>query len=183
MHQNHWNSKTLVCSDDLPHKKWYKHLSYLFRFRLYKGSECMLVSMCYLHWQTKKTVLDVSLERNKTDSKGETHLKSHPALWFHLWVKQPLPVCLFCCVSPSKHCHESVTPFCSSSRFFPSLPPFFFLSSPSSAFGSPRRSPPFRLPRTCCGRVDDTKGRTRASFPDKRVQPGVQQRKTTSLFP
>lgn len=122
MHQNHLDSKTLVCGDDLPHKKWYKHLSYLFRFRLQKGSKCMLVSMCYLHWQTKKTVLKVSLERNKTDSKGETHLKPHPALWFHLWVKQPLPVCLFCCVFPSKHCHESLPSFSSSSLPFPSLP-------------------------------------------------------------
>lgn len=142
----------------------------------------MLVSTCYLHWRTKKTVLEVSLERNKSDSKGGTHLKSHSALWFHLWVKQPLPVCLFCCVSPSKHCHESPPPLLFPLLLFSSL--LLLLSFlPVLCFWISTSLTSFPAARTCCGRGDETKRRTRASFPDRRVQPGVQQRKAASLFP
>lgn len=147
----------------------------------------MLVSMCYLHWQTKKTVLEVSLERNQTDSKertlkpiqhcGSTSGSSSPCL-FVCFVAFPLQNIV---TSPS-------LPFpllLFFSRLFPpSLPSFFFfLSSLSSAFGSPRRSPPSQLREPAAAEATRQRGARPARRPAEKGSLTVPIKSSASSFP
>lgn len=94
---------------------------------------------------------------------GETHLKSHPALWSHLWSSSP---CLFVCFAASP-LQNTVT----SLPLPPSLP-----SSSSSPFSLPFFSLlcPLLLDvhvaflLSGCGQFNETKGRTRVGFPAAR---------------
>lgn len=85
---------------------------------------------------------------------GETHLKSHPALWSHLWSSSP---CLFVCF-----CHESPPPSLLPLRLFsPSLPVF-------SLFCPLLLDVHVAFLLSGCGQFNETKGRTRVGFPAAR---------------
>ena len=128
----------------------------------------MKAFLSYPQWRTKKTVLEVNLcalwtNRHQYNCQhGEIYSdKSHPTLW--LCTSGQAQSSLFCFVSSSKHCHESLLPFL---LFFSRLPP---LPSP---FRSPRRLPPVRLWKPAV--AGETKGRTWMGFPAAHSQQGRQ---------